>query len=154
MKINNKSDIKLQKFYILCYYIVQYLVFHNIFDVKVWWGHKIVRRLVLWNQQFLRYAYKFWKEYKTTNVHMYWKLSPNTFNHSIIKYKLHGMVTRCSRRWVPWRSTTSVFFSFSEVKYQLKHHFTLILNLTNCSVKLTMFYKERELRLTMSAEYA
>ena len=97
---------------------MQYLVFHNIFDVKVWWGHKIVRRLVLWNQQFLRYAYKFWKEYKTTNVHMYWKLNLNTLHHFIMKYKLHGMVTRHSRRWIPWCSTTSVFSSL-EVKYQL-----------------------------------
>ena len=44
--------------------------------------------------------------------------NPNTLNYFIIKNKLHGIVTRCSRRWVPWRSTTSLFFIFSEVKYQ------------------------------------
>ena len=32
-------------------------------------------------------------------------------NHFIIKYKLQGMVTRRSRRWVPLRSTTSLFFN-------------------------------------------
>ena len=42
-----------------------------------------------------------------------WKFKPNTFmiNYFIIKYKLHGMVTQSSNRWVPLRFTTSLFFN-------------------------------------------
>ena len=56
-------------------------------------------------------------------------------NHFIVKYNLYGMVTRRSLHWVPWRSTTSLFFnvtlytlihfwlSTKKVKYQLKQLF-------------------------------
>ena len=39
-------------------------------------------------------------------------------NHLINRYKLHGIVNRRSRRWVPLRSTTSLFFNVT--------HYTLI----------------------------
>ena len=86
-------------------------------------------------------------------------------NHFIIKYKLHGMVTRRRRHWVPWRSTKSLFFNIT--LYTLMHFwlgtqnsitnlnifFTWISNLTNCWVKVTMFYKKGEFNLTVSALY-
>mgnify|MGYP003691570199 CR=1 FL=1 len=34
-------------------------------------------------------------------------------DHFIMKYKLHGMVTRRTRRWLPLRSITSLFFNFT-----------------------------------------
>ena len=42
-----------------------------------------------------------------------WKCKSNTLinNHFITKYNVHGMVTRHSRRIVPWYSTTSQFFN-------------------------------------------
>ena len=49
-----------------------------------------------------------------------WKFKPNTLiiYHFII-WKLQGMVIRCSRRWIPWRFPTSLFFSV--ILYTLIH---------------------------------
>ena len=46
------------------------------------------------------------------------KLNTSIINQFIIKYKIHSMVTRRSRR-VPRRSTTSLFFN--ELLYTLIH---------------------------------
>ena len=42
-----------------------------------------------------------------------WKFKVDTLiiNHFIIENNLYGMVVRRSLRWVPWRSTTSLFFN-------------------------------------------
>ena len=69
-------------------------------------------------------------------------------NHFVIKFQLHGMVTRRSRRWVPWRSITSLYFlnatlylaRNTEMKYQLQQSF----------YNLTMFYKKGVLELKFS----
>ena len=88
--------------------------------------------------------YQFWK----------FKLDTLIINHFIIENNLFGMVTPRSLRWVHWRSTTSLF---SNVTLSTLIHFWLgiqksytnfnnfflwILNLTNCWVKLAMFYKK------------
>ena len=48
---------------------------------------------------------------KQQKFYQFWKFKLDTLiiNHFIIKYILYGMVTRRSLRWVPWRSTTSLF---------------------------------------------
>ena len=48
-------------------------------------------------------------KYKTTNVLKVVKIKRNllVINHFIIIHKTRGMVNRRSRRWVPWRLTTS-----------------------------------------------
>ena len=45
--------------------------------------------------------------------HYMWKFKPNTstINYFMIKYKVHGMVIRRSRRSVSWRSATSLFYN-------------------------------------------
>ena len=75
-------------------------------------GYQKVRRLMQWNQYFLSYANRFYREYKTTNVLLVVKVYVRyvLINHFIIKYILYGMVTRRSLFWVPWRSTTSLIF--------------------------------------------
>ena len=48
---------------------------------------------------------------KQEMFYQFWKFKLDTLinNHFLIKYILYGMVTRRSLRWVPWRSTTSLF---------------------------------------------
>ena len=50
-----------------------------------------------------------------------WKFKLDTLIiiHFIIENNLYGMLTRRSLRWVPWRSTTSLFFNVT--LYTLKH---------------------------------
>ena len=78
-------------------------------------GYQKVRRLVRWNLYLPSNAHNFCRENKTINMFMFywlWKFQSNTLinNHFMIKYKEHGMVTRCSRRLVLWYSTASLFF--------------------------------------------
>ena len=84
-----------------CFYIVYF------FNLTLYEG--LSKRQ--WNQYLLSYAYRFCREYKTKNVLSIVKIRQNTLiiNHFIIKYKLHGMVTRCIHRGVPGCSTTSFF---------------------------------------------
>ena len=65
-------------------------------------GYQKVRRLVRCYLYLLSFAYNFYME-KTTNVLLVVKCKSNTLinNHFIIKFKVHGMVTRRSRRLVP-----------------------------------------------------
>ena len=53
-----------------------------------------------WNQYLLSYAYKICGEYNATNRLLFVKIYAKyvDINHFIVKYKLHGMVTRRSRR--------------------------------------------------------
>ena len=50
---------------------------------------------------------------KQQKFYQLWKFKLDTFinNPFIIESNLYGIVTRCSLRWVPWRSTTSLFFN-------------------------------------------
>ena len=52
------------------------------------------------------------------------KFQSNTLliNYFIIKYKLHGMVIRRSRRWVSWRSTKSLFSMLLYILYYTFKH--------------------------------
>ena len=90
--------------------------FHSFysFSKQMWHtrDYQKVRRLMQWNQFLLSDAYKFCREYKTTNFYQMWKNKLNTLiiNKFIIKYILYGMVTRPSLRWDPWRFTASLFF--------------------------------------------
>ena len=94
-----------------------------------------------------------------------WKIKQTTLiiDHFIIKYKLHGMVIRRSRRSVPWRSTTSLFFDvtfYTLILFWLGTQksntnfnyiiYTIKLDLINCWVKLTMFYKKGEFTYNVS----
>ena len=86
---------------------------HWIYCKSISWrstrGYQKVRRMMRWNQYLLNYAYKFCREYKTTYILSVVKTL--IINHFIIENNLYGMVTRRSLRWVPWRSTTSLFFN-------------------------------------------
>ena len=61
-------------------------------------GYQKICRLVQWKQYLLSYAYKFCREYKTTNVLLFVKFKQISFiiKDLIMEYKLHGMVTRRS----------------------------------------------------------
>ena len=74
-------------------------------------GYEKVRRLMQWNRNLLSYAYKFCREYKTTNVLSAVKIYVRyvEVNHFIIKYILYGR-SPGALCWVPWCSTTSLFF--------------------------------------------
>ena len=94
-----------------------------------------------------------------------WKFNLDTLiiNHFIIENNLYGMVTRRSLRWVPWRSTTSLFFNVTlytlihfwlgtqKSNTNLNNFFSWISNFTDCWVKLAMFYKKGEFNLNMEA---
>ena len=68
-------------------------------------GYQKVRRLVRCYLYLLSisFAYNFCMEKKPTNILLVVKCKSNTLinNHFIIKFKVHGMVTRRSRRLVP-----------------------------------------------------
>ena len=93
------------------------------------------------------------------------KFKPDTLiiNHFIIKYKLHGMVTRRSLCWVPWSSTTSFFFQcyslhfitflarYTEVKYHLKQSFYMNIKFDQLLSEINHVLQNGECNLIMSA---
>ena len=66
-----------------------------------------VRRLMRWNQYF-----DFLGNIIKQMFYQLWKFEPYTLiiQHFITKINFYGMITLRSLRWVPWRSTTSLFF--------------------------------------------
>ena len=101
---------------------------------------------------------------KQQKFYQLWKFQLYTLlnNHFIIENNLYGMFTRRSLRDVAQRHCFSMILSifwytfarYRKVKYQLKQSFLRISNLTNCWVKLVMFYKKGEFNLTMTAKYS
>ena len=66
------------------------------------------------------------------------KLDTLIINHFIIENNLYGMVTRHSFRWVPWRSKTSLSFSFTLYTFIL---FLLGIQKSNTNLTISFFHE-------------
>ena len=154
-----------------------YLNSHS--SLKVWYTNilslrGVIEKFVDWcddrNQYLLSFAYKFCRGNTTTKLVFYqlWKFLLDTLiinqksSETIYMEWSPGAVS-VEFRDVPQRHCFSLLLSilqytfgytegYTEVKYQLKQSFfSWISNLTNCWVKLAMFYKKGEFNLTISA---
>ena len=127
-------------------------------------GYQKVRRLMQWAMHT-----KFVENIKQQMFNQLWKFKLDTLtnHHFIIKYILYGMVTLRSLCWVPWRSTTSLFFhvalctlintlqaKYTEVKYQLKQFFYMNIKFDELLSKIYNVLHKGKCKLTMSAWYA
>ena len=96
-------------------------------------GYQKGLSLMQWNQYLLSYAVE---NIKQKMFYQLWKLDKNTLiiNHFIIKYILHGMVTRSIQRGVPGLFHSVIFLNVNlytlihflaryKVKYQLKQSY-------------------------------
>ena len=83
----------------------------------------VIKKFVDWRDEINTYwvmhtnfSYYFYN-IKQQIFYQLWKYKLDSFinNYFISERNLYGMVTRCSLRWVPWRSTTSLFFSILSI---------------------------------------